>query len=115
MRPGALLGPLQAGASVTLELTEAVGVPGHTVGVVTNLGVPAATYNGYVSTAAGDETESTRGFVSLYFNDRGDPTVNQVTMALGPADAVGGRVSLTLSDNHPGSAHVLLDIVGYIS
>lgn len=54
------------------------------------------------------------GFVSLYFNDRGEPTVNRVVVGLGPAGSVGGRLSLRLSDNHPGTAQLLLDVVAYV-
>ena len=113
--PGTVLGPLPAGSSVTIELVEPFGIPGNAVGVIGNLSVPAATYNGYVTASPGDGTDGANGFVSLYFNDRGEPTVNQVTMLLGPSGAVGGRVSLRLSDNHPGTAHLLLDLVAYVS
>jgi len=113
--PGAVLGPLNAGSSVTIELTEPLGIPGHAVGVIGNLCVPTATYNGYVSTLTGDGDQSVNGFVSLYFSDRGDPRVNQVTILLGPPDAVGGRVSLRLSDDRAGTAHLLLDVVAYVS
>jgi len=113
--PGAVLGPLPAGSSVTVELTEPLGIPGHAVGVVGNLCVPTATYNGYVSSSPGDGGQHSDGFVSLYFNDGGNPTVNQVTMWLGPSEGVGGRVSLLLSDNHPGTAELLLDLVAYVS
>ena len=113
--PGAALGPLDAGSSLTVELNEPLGIPGHAVGVIGNLSVPTATYNGYVSTSPAEDQGGADGFVSLYFNDRGEPTVNQVTMMLGPAGAVGGRVALRLSDNHPGSAHLLLDVVAYVS
>jgi hypothetical protein len=112
--PGAVLGPLAAGASVTLELTEPLGIPGHAVGVVANLSVPAATYNGFVSSSAGDGQTGRNGFVDVYFNDRGEPTINQVTLLLGPPATVGGRVSLHLSDNHPGTAQLLLDVVAYV-
>jgi hypothetical protein len=100
--PGAVLGPLPAGSSVTVELTEPLGIPGHAVGVVGNLCVR-------------DGGQHSDGFVSLYFNDGGNPTVNQVTMWLGPSEGVGGRVSLLLSDNHPGTAELLLDLVAYVS
>jgi len=113
--PGAVLGPLSAGSSITVELNEPLGIPGHAVGVVGNLCVPTATYNGYVSSSPGDGGQHSNGFVSLYFNDGGNPTVNQVTMWLGPSDGVGGRVSLLLSDNHPGTAELLLDLVAYVS
>ncbi len=113
--PGAVLGPLRAGSSVTIELTEPLGIPGHAVGVIGNLCVPTATYNGYASTMAGEDDPSANGFVSVYFNDRGDPTVNQVTMALGPPGAVGGRVSVRLSDDRQGTAQLLLDLVAYVS
>ncbi len=113
--PGAVLGPLPAGSSVTVELTEPLGIPGHAVGVIGNLCVPTATYNGYVSSSPGDGGQHDNGFVSLYFNDGGNPTVNQVTMWLGPSDTVGGRVSLRVSDNHPGTAQLLLDLVAYVS
>lgn len=113
--PGSVLGPLHAGSSVTVELTEPLGIPGHAVAVVANLCVPTATYNGYVSTSPGDGGECANSFVSLYFNDRGEPTINQVTMPLGPSGSVGGRASLRLSDNHPGTAHLLLDLVAYVS
>ena len=111
--PGAVLGPVAAGATVTLELTEPLGIPGHATGVLANLAVPQATYNGFVSTSPGEGGAS--GFVSVYFNDRGDPTVNQVALLLGPAEGVGGRVSLHLSDNHPGTAELILDVVGYLT
>jgi len=113
--PGTVLGPLHAGSSVTIELVEPFGIPGNAVGVIGNLSVPTATYNGYVTASPGDGTDGANGFVSLYFNDRGEPTVNQVTMLLGPSGAVGGRVSLRLSDNHPGTAQLLLDLVAYVS
>jgi len=113
--PGAALGPLSSGGSVTVELTEPLGIPGHAVGVVGNLCVLTATYNGYVSASPCDGAQGAGSFVSLYFNDRGEPTINQVTLLLGPSDAVGGRVSLTLSDNHPGTAQLLLDVVAYVS
>lgn len=56
--PGAALGPLDAGSSLTVELNEPLGIPGHAVGVIGNLSVPTATYNGYVSTSPAEDQEA---------------------------------------------------------
>jgi hypothetical protein len=34
---------------------------------------------------------------------------------LGPSDAVGGRTTLRLSANHPGTAELLLDVVAIVT
>jgi hypothetical protein len=112
--PGAVTGPVPAGATITLELAEPIGIPGHARGVVGNLAVPTASYNGFVSTLPGDGTGPGDAFVAVYFNDRGEPTVNQVIVRLGPPETVGGRISLQLSDNHPGTAELLLDLFAYL-
>ncbi len=109
--PGAPVGPIPAGAIVTVDVTGHPHIPDTAVGVVGNLSVPASDYNGLVSAypagTAGD------GTVGVYFNDRGEPSVNQVVLGLGTGTNL-GKVSMHVSENAAGTVQLLLDLVAYL-
>lgn len=111
--PGSVVGPLTADGVVDLAIGGHLGVPSHALAVVVNLAVPAATYNGFLTAFASDGTTGD-AFVSVYFNDRGVPTANQVLVALG-RPPYQGRLALHASANHPGSVHVIVDVLAYVS
>jgi hypothetical protein len=109
--PGAPVGPIEAGAVVTLEITGHPHIPDTAVGIVGNLAVPASDFNGFVSVyPAGSGGDGT---VGIYFNDRGQPTVNQVVVGLGTGPH-GGKVSMHVSDHAGGTVQLLLDLVAYL-
>jgi hypothetical protein len=111
--PGARPGPLPSDGLIELAVGGHLGVPSHAVAVIAGLAVPSATYNGFLTAFAADGT-SGDAFVSLYFNDRGVPTADQVLVALGRAPHQ-GRVALHASGNHPGGVHVIVDVVAYVA
>ena len=110
--PGAVVGPVAAGEVVELAVGGQPGVPSHAVGVVTTLSVPHATYNGFVTAFPADGTAGD-AFVSAYFNDQGLPATSQVVVGLGRG-AWQGKLALRPSDNHPGRAHLVVDVVAYL-
>lgn len=110
--PGAVVGPVAAGDVVELAVGGQPGVPSHAVGVVATLSVPHATYNGFLTAFPADGTAGD-AFVSAYFNDQGLPATNQVVVGLGRGAWL-GKLALRPSDNHPGRAHLVVDVVAYI-
>ena len=110
--PGAVVGPVAAGDVVQLAVGGQPGVPSHAVGVVATLSVPHATYNGFLTAFPADGTVGD-AFVSTYFNDQGQPAAGQVVVGLGQG-AWHGKLALRPSDNHPGRAHLVVDVVAYL-
>jgi hypothetical protein len=107
--PGAVTGPVAAGSTVVLEVAGHTGIPDWAVGVVATLSVPSATYNGYVKISADDRSAAESAIVSGYFSDS-NPSAVQVLCPLRD-----GRLVVWISDNHPGTAQLLLDVVAYLS
>ncbi|HWG74417.1 MAG TPA: glycosyltransferase [Acidimicrobiales bacterium] len=110
---GAVTGPISAGAVITLQVAGYGLVPDHAVGVVANLAVPDATYNGFVTVFPTDGSSGSSA-VGTYFTDDGRPTANQVVAPLGTGPFE-GQISLRLSDNHPGTAQLLVDVSAYLA
>ncbi len=106
--PGAVTGPVAAGSAVVLEVAGHAGVPDWAVGVVATLSVPSATYNGYVKVSADDGPPAASAIVSGYFSEA-SPSAVQVLCPLRD-----GRLTVWISDNHPGTAQLLLDVVAYL-
>jgi hypothetical protein len=105
--PGSVTGPVAAGSLVTLRVGGTFGIPDYAAGVVATLSVPQADYNGFVNVLGGEGPPS--GIVSGYFTDTA-PVAFQVLTAL-----VDGKLSIWLSDNFPGRAQLLLDVVAYLN
>jgi hypothetical protein len=113
--PVAVLGPLRAGGSVTIELTEPLEIPGHAVGVIGNLCNPTATYNGDASTSAGEDDPNANGFGASTSTIEESRRSTRSRCGSGPPSAVGGRVTVRLSGDRAGTAQLLLDLVACVS
>jgi hypothetical protein len=109
--PGVPHGPLRAGAVMSLRVTGLAGIPDTAVGLVGTLSVLAANYNGFVTVYPAGASDT--GAVSAYFDDTGRPSATQVLSALGRGEHA-RQIWLRVSDNHPGTVHLLLDVVAYL-
>jgi hypothetical protein len=105
--PGAPIGPIASGQAVVLSLAGQHGIPSYAVGFVGTLSVLEATYNGFASVRPDDRGGDV---IAGYFTDRGDPTAFTIVAGLSSE----GAVSISLSDNWPGSAQLLLDVSAYL-
>lgn len=104
---GAVHGPVAAGTTVTLQVGGTNDIPDYAAGVVGTLSIPDSDYNGFVNVTGGSGPPD--GIVAGYFVDAG-PSAFQVLARL-----VDGSLSIWLSDNWPGHAHILLDVVAYLN
>ena len=105
--PGAITGPVAAGTTITLAVAGTNGIPDYAVGIVGTLSIPQSDYNGFVNLVGGSGPPD--GIVAGYFPDSG-PIAVQVLTPL-----VDGKLSIWLSDNWPGRAHVLLDVTAFLT
>jgi len=108
--PGARLGPVHAGDSLVLDLGGFAGLPDDLTGVVATMSILDADYDGYVSlTPGGGAGRPVTAFfaTSTTADRKAAPTTVVVVVGASPESA---SVSIWLSDNWPGTAHLVVDV-----
>lgn len=97
-------GPLQAGQTISVQVTGVGGVPADATGVVVNLTATQASDASFVAAWPSGQPQPSTSVLNF---TAGEDIANTVTMAIG----AGGKIDLF---NSAGSVQLLADVTGYL-